>query len=60
MLQRFWRLDIRAFYLGLLTFIHLPSPVDRIGEECVYGRQSLDTHALERNQVTRSAQRHLI
>jgi hypothetical protein len=60
MLQRFSRLDTRAFYFGLLTSIHLPAPVDLIGEECVYGRHSLDTNALERNQVTHFVQRHLI
>jgi hypothetical protein len=46
--------------LCLLTSIHLPALVDLIGEECVYGRYSLDTHALECDQVTRFVHRHLI
>jgi hypothetical protein len=31
-----------------------------ICEACVYGRHSLDAHALERNQVTRFVHRHVI
>jgi hypothetical protein len=60
MLQRLSRLDTRAFYLSLLTSIHLPAPIDLIGKECTYGRHSLDARALERNQLARFAHRHLI
>jgi hypothetical protein len=34
MLQRFARLDARAFYLSLRTSIHLPASVEMIGKSC--------------------------